>query len=203
MNTLTELDEFKRLILIVGTPGVGKTITSSLLASKLDGLHIDLAELVKQEELISDVDEVRETLVADVEKVSERVQEITRDCAGDVIVDGHYAFDVVPAEKVHRVFVIRKHPDELETFLEKRGFRNKKLWENLAAEVLDICLSDAVEACGVDRVCEIDASGKSVEAIVEDIIRVLDGKSECRVGTIDWLGRLAEDGRLHKYLIHF
>ncbi|NIP67121.1 AAA family ATPase, partial [Candidatus Bathyarchaeota archaeon] len=135
-------------MLVTGTPGVGKTAISRCLASRLNGRHIDLAQLIKREELISGVDENRETLIADVDKVSQRVQEIAQECKGDVIVDGHLAVDVVPVVEVHLVFVLRRHPEELKTFIEKRGFSERKLWENLAAEILDVCLFDAVEACG-------------------------------------------------------
>jgi len=173
---LKELGEFKRVILVTGSPGVGKTVVSRLLATRLNGLRIGLAELVKQEGLISGLDEARETLIADMEKVSKRTLEIMEDCEGDVIVDGHYAVDVVPTEDVNLVFVLRRHPDELKSFMEKRGFGNRKLWENLAAEILDVCLSEAVETCGVDKVCEIDATGKSVEEVVEDIILILEGR---------------------------
>ena len=199
---MKELAGFRRVILVTGTPGVGKTVVSRLLASRLKGLRIELADLVKQEELISGVDEARKTLIADMEKVSERTLQIIQDCEGDVIIDGHYAVDVVPAEDAHLVFVLRRHPDELKTFMEKRGFRNRKLWENLAAEILDVCLSEAVETCGVDKVCEIDASGKSVEDVTEDIIQILVGRKECKVGAVDWLRKLDEEGRLDKYLRH-
>ena len=203
MNALKELGEFKRVILVTGSPGVGKTVVSRLLASRFNGLRIGLAELVKQEGLISGLDEARETLIADVEKVSKRTLEIMQDCEGDVIVDGHFAVDVVPTEDVNLVFVLRRHPNELKTFLEKRGFGNRKLWENLAAEILDVCLSEAVETCGVDKVCEIDASGKGVEAVVEDIILILEGRQNCKVGAVDWLGRLDEEGQLDEFLKHF
>jgi len=203
VNALKELGEFKRVILVTGSPGVGKTVVSRLLASRLNGLRIGLAELVKQEGLISGLDEARETLIADMDKVSKRTLEIMQDCEGDVIVDGHYAVDVVPTEDVNLVFVLRRHPDELKTFMEKRGFGNRKLWENLAAEILDVCLSEAVETCGVDKVCEIDASGKSVEEVVEDIIQILEGRQNCKVGAVDWLGRLDEAGQLDEFLKHF
>jgi len=192
--------EFKRIILVTGTPGVGKTAVSRLLASKLDAVHIDLAELVKRENLISGVDKVRETLIADTGRVSKRIQEIMRESEGDVIVDGHYAVDVVSAKNIHIVFVLRRDPDELKGFMEDRGFKERKLWENLAAEILDVCLWDAVSACGSDKVCEIDASGKRVEDVVEDMISVLEGRKKCRVRVVDWLGKLEAEGRLDDFL---
>ena len=189
--------------MVTGTPGVGKTAVSCLLASKLDAMHIDLAELVRQEGLISGVDEERGTLIADIERVSSRLHEILGVSKRDIIIDGHYAMDVVPAKDVHLVFVLRRDPDELKTLMEGRGFKGRKLWENLAAEVLDVCLWDAVRACAPDKVCEINVSGKTIEKVVEDMILVLERKRECRIGIVDWLGRLEAEGRLQDFLRDF
>lgn len=197
------MNKFKRVILITGTPGVGKTAVSHLLASRLNATHIDLAKLVKRERLTSGVDKARGTLIADTEKVSERVQKIIEGCERDVIIDGHYAVDVLPAKDVHLVFVLRRDPKELKEMLENSGFRERKLWENLAVEVLDVCLWDAVRACGSEKVCEIDVSGKEIEEIVEEIVSVLEGKRKCSVGIVDWLGKLEREGRLHNFLKDF
>lgn len=194
---------FRRVILVTGTPGVGKTAVSRLLASRLDAVHVDLAELVKRENLISGTDKARKTLIADTSRVSSRIQEITRESERDVIIDGHYAVDVVPAKNIHIVFVLRRDPDELKGFMENRGFKKRKLLENLAAEILDVCLWDAVSACGSDKICEVDASGKRVEDIVEDMISVLEGRKKCRVGVVDWLGKLEAEGRLNDFLKTF
>ncbi len=97
------------------------------------------------------------------------------------------------------VLVLRRDPDELKELMEIRGFRKGELWENLAAEILDVCLWDAVKVCGIDKVCEINASGKEVREVVEDMISVLEGKRKCRVGVVDWLGKLDRDGRLHDF----
>ena len=186
--------------MVTGTPGVGKTSISRLLASKLDAVYISLAELVKQERLISGVDKARETLIADTDKVSKRVKEIIKNSECDVIVDGHYAVDVVPTKAVHMVFVLRRDPSELKSVMENRGFKERKLWENLAAEILDVCLWDAVSACGSEKVCEIDVSGKRIEEVVEDVLSVLEERKKCRVGIVDWLGKLEGEGRLHEFL---
>lgn len=197
------MKKFKRVVLITGTPGVGKTAVSQLLSIRLDATHIDLAKLVEQETLTSGMDKARGTLIADTEKVSKRVQEIIGDCERDVIIDGHYAVDVLPAKDVHLVFVLRRDPEELKAAMENRGFRKRKLWENLAAEVLDVCLWDAVGACGSEKICEIDVTGKGIEEVVEEILSVLEGKRKCRVGIVDWLGKLEREGRLHEFLKDF
>lgn len=197
------MSKFKRVIVVTGTPGVGKTTVSHLLGSRLNATHIDLTKLVKGETLTSGVDKARGTLIADTEKVSKRVQEIIWDCERDIIIDGHYAVAVLPAQDIHLVFVLRRDPEELKGAMENRGFRGRKLWENLAAEVLDVCLWDAVRACGSEKVCEIDVSGKGIEKVVEEIVSVLEGKRKSSVGIVDWLGKLEREGRLNDFLKDF
>lgn len=200
---LGRVNTFKRVILVTGTPGVGKTAVSRLLASRIGAWRIDLGEIVQREVLVSGVDRLRGSLVADMNRVSSRVQEMVRNCESDIIIDGHYAIDVVLTKDIHLVFVLRRDPDELKRLMEGRGFGGGKLWENLAAEILDVCLWDAVKACGIEKVCEIDVSGKTIEEVVEDIVSVLEGKGERRVGIVDWLGKLEADGRLDDFLKFF
>jgi len=195
--------KFRKVILVTGTPGVGKTTVSHNLASKLDALYVGITELVKKEKLIISVDEERKTLIADTEKVSKKLQEILANSEGSIIIEGHYAVDVVPKEQVNTVFVLRRDPHELKNVLEKRGYPEKKIWENLAAEILDVCLWDALSACGADKVCEVDVSGKTVETVVEEMIMVLEKRQDCSVGTVDWLGKLEKTGQLEEFLRNF
>lgn len=189
--------------MITGTPKVGKTAVSHLLASKLDAIHIDLAKLVKEEKLTSGVDEVRDTLIADVDEVSKQVQKIVRASKRDVIVDGHYAMDVLPAEDVHLAFILRRHPRELKKMMENHEFKGRKIWENLAAEILDTCLWDSVQACGLEKVCEIDTTGKKAEEVAKEIVAVLKGERECRIRVVDWLEKLEKEGVLDEFLKDF
>ena len=188
---------------MTGTPGVGKTAVSRFLASKLDAMHVDLAGLVKKENLVSGFDKARGTLIADTNRVSKRIKEIMEHSKKDVIVDGHYAVDVVPAKDIYLVFVLRRSPEELKKLLEDYGFEGRKLWENLAAEILDVCLWDSVSTCSSNKVCEIDVSDREIEEVVEEIVSVLEGKRKCETGVVDWLGKLEKEGRLQDFLKHF
>jgi len=188
------------VILIAGTPGVGKSSVSKLLASRIGAKLISLGDLVREEGLYIGLDKKRDTLVADSKKVSQRVGKIVACSEGDVIVEGHYAMDVVPPENVQLVFVLRRDPEELREALRGRGYRVEKIRENLAAEILDVCLYDAVKICGLSKVCEINVTARRMEDVVEEMLLVLHGEKECKVGIIDWLGKLDSEGKLDEYL---
>ena len=190
----------KKIILVTGTPCVGKTSVSRKLAAKLNALHIDLAELVKREKLYSEIDTERNSLIADLDKVSQKIKKIIQKEKSDVIIDGHYAVHVVAPEVVNFVFVLRKDPLKLKTLMEERGYSSRKLWENLEAEILDVCLLEAIEVCGKNKVCEIDATHKSIDEIVDEILGVINGKRRCYIGIVDWLGKLEKEGVLDYFL---
>lgn len=135
-------------------------------------------------------------------RLATRLKQITGQ-RGNFVIDGHYAPAVIAEARVTKIFVLRRHPEELKKQLEKRGFKGAKLWENLAAEVLDVCLHDAVMNAGVDKVCEIDTTDKGTQETVNEIMSILDGKAACSAGTTDWLGTLEREGRLDQYLRHF
>ena len=140
----------KRIFLIVGTPGVGKSSVSTRFAARLNGSHINVGELVKKEGLNLGIDEERRALIADEKQVSVRVREIIEQCESDVVIDGHFAMNIIAANDIYLAFILRRDPDELREVLENRGFDDGKVAENVAAEILDVCLFDVVEASGFD-----------------------------------------------------
>ena len=191
----------RRVILVTGTPCVGKTLVAHLLASKLDGLYVNLTELAMHENLISGKDEERDSIIVDEIRMRRKIREIVEHCDREhIVIDGHYAVSVVPKKLVTYVFVLRRDPVELRKLMEQCGFSGRKLWENLASEILDVCLVDALNVHGEGKVCELDATGKSVEGVVSEILDVLGGCKKCRVGVVDWLGKLESEGLLGELL---
>jgi len=191
----------KRVILLTGTPCVGKTSVARLLASKLDAFYMNLTELALHENLVSGKDEERGSIIVDENRMRRKIREIVESCGkSEVIVDGHYAVSVVPKELTTHVFVLRRDPVELRKFMEQCGFSGRKLRENLASEILDVCLCEALNVYEKGRICELDVSGKSVEETVDEILDILNGSKECRVGVVDWLGKLENEGVLEEFL---
>ena len=182
---------------------MGKTTVSAILAFKLRAFHLDIATLVRSEQLTCGIDQKRQTLIADANKLARRVQQIISETSKTLIIDGHYSTDIVPENQVTRVFVLRCHPDELRNRMIARGFEGSKIKENLAAEILDVCLADAVVNVGENKVCEIDTTHQTADATASLIVSILRGRKRCAVRIVDWLGRLEEEGSLDQYLKDF
>jgi adenylate kinase len=191
----------KRVILLTGTPCVGKTTVAQELTKRLDALYVNVTEIANKFSLILGEDEERHTGIVDEEKMRKKLTEvIDASEKADVIIDGHYAAAVTPKDKVTRVFVLRRNPVQLHEFMVKCGLKDQKLWENLASEILDVCLVEALREQEHGKVCELDATGKPTETVTEEILAILDGRKKCYVSGLDWLGMLEREGKLDEYL---
>jgi adenylate kinase len=189
-----------QVLVITGTPGVGKSSVSRALALKLNAVNVNLSALVELEGLSVGRDTKRDTQIVNTKEVSRHVKELISRTRGLVIVEGHSAMDVVAKEDVLLAFVLRRSPDQLRTVLRRRGFDENKVAENVAAEILDICLFDTVKAFGQGKTCELETSGVSIEDTVTGITGIIAGTQPCHVGIVDWLGRLESEGRLDEFL---
>ena len=190
----------KRVILITGTPCVGKTTTAKQLAAKIGAQYINLTDYAKTYGLTLGEDTGRKTTIIDEEKMRAKlVQTIETSENSNIIIDGHYAAAVTPTNLVGSVFVLRRNPKELKVFMLKCGFSDAKLNENLSAEILDSCLIEAMQS-QEDKVCELDVTGKTVDENVSEILEILQKNKKSSAGVVDWLGLLELEGNLDEYL---
>jgi len=198
---MTDKDAFmKRVILITGTPCVGKTNTAKQLVVKLDAQYINLTDFAITYNLILGKDTERQTTIIDEEAMQQKLDEtIEISTNPNIIVDGHYAASVTSNSQVTNVFVLRRNPIELKEFMQKCGFSEAKLYENLSVEILDSCLVEAMQEQS-GKVCELDVTGKTVDENVAEILDVLDGRKKCHFGFVDWLGMLEREGLTDQYL---
>ena len=195
LNTL-----MKRVILITGTPCVGKTTTAKQLATKLGAHYINLTEYAKMHGLTLGEDKKRQTTIINEKAMHQKLAEtINATDNANIIIDGHYAAAVTPSSLVTHVFVLRRNPKELKKIMQKNNYPESKHNENLAAEILDTCLIEALQT-QKDKVCELNVTGKSAQETVREILAVADGKKKCHSGIVDWLGMLEREGLIGDYL---
>ncbi len=190
----------KHVILITGTPCVGKTTTAKALSTKLDADYINLTDYAKTNNLTQGEDTERHTTIINENAMRIKLAEtINATTNANIIIDGHYAAAVTPPDLVTHVFVLRRNPIELKQQMISCGFTEAKMYENLSAEILDSCLIEALDN-QQGKVCEVDATAKTVNAIVTEILDVLENRICCRSGFIDWLGMLEGEGLTDQYL---
>jgi adenylate kinase len=124
------------------------------------------------------LDPERGCLEADMDALAGHLGAI--DSKETVILEGHFSHHFADWS-----IVLRLSPAALRPRLEKRGYSQAKIRENLEAEALDVILVEAVDMCR--RVDEIDTTGRSaadVAAMIEDII---EGRLYLPPGQADWL----------------
>ncbi len=185
----------KLRIVVTGTPGVGKTTIAKELAARLGLEYVNLnEELIK-----SGVCRYNSELATyEITNIDEAVNIL------DSIVESHSraVFDTLLVELlnpdlVDLVVVLRLDPLELYRRLRsRRGWTGRKLCENVLAEILDYFLIRAVENFGEDSVLEIDTTGRTIEDVVNEIVRFLevkDNRRERRVGIVSWLEKVSPD----------
>lgn len=190
----------KRVILITGTPCTGKTTTAKQLAQKLNAQYINLTQYAKENNLTIGEDKQRKTTIIDEKAMKTKLAKtITSADNIDVVIDGHYAAAVTPKKQTTHVFVLRKNPKHLKQQMQRCGFENQKLNENLSAEILDTCLIEALQN-HKGKVCEIDTTEKTTQQIVNEIGDVLGNRKKCYSGYIDWISMLEREGITDQYL---
>ncbi|WIV67516.1 adenylate kinase family protein [Natrialbaceae archaeon AArc-T1-2] len=163
-------------VAVTGTPGTGKTTATDRLETCLEVLHLN--ELIEDDGLYEAVDADRDSVVADLEALEERLAE-----REDVVIESHLAHHL----EADRVAVLRCRPDELERRLSDRGESEEKAAENAESEALDVILAEAVENHGLESVYEIDTTGREPEAVAADLEAVIAGEREPSAGEVDFL----------------
>jgi adenylate kinase len=173
-------------VAVTGTPGTGKTsaVEAPEDDSKFGDFDLDvvhLNDLIREEDLWTERDDERDSLVADLDAVRERL-----DGRDDLLIESHLAHHL----EADRVVVLRCHPEELERRLRERGESETKAEENAESEALDVILSEAVSERGVENVYEIETTDRTPEEVADDLAAVVAGESQPSAGGVDYLDYL-------------
>jgi len=168
---------------LTGTPGTGKTTVAALLPFRV----IDLNVVVREGGLTLGTDPDRGCLIADVEALAGRLDELAPEEDDEIVVlEGHFSHQFAS-----EAIVLRTRPGVLRERLVQRGYSKEKVRENLEAEALDVILVEAAEWC--EKVSEIDATSLSPEEVAALVVKILRREIAMPPGKVDWTGEMEFD----------
>ncbi|MCD6547650.1 MAG: adenylate kinase family protein [Nanoarchaeota archaeon] len=170
------------LLIISGTPGVGKSSVAKELSKKLNAKLVDLEKIAKENNIVVTYDKKAKSYVVDESKLTKVIKKQIKD--GNYIIPSHLSHFISP-KIVDLCVVLRCNPKELEKRLKKRKYSKEKIKENILAEILDVCLIEAVEIG--HKVHEINTTNKKISEIVDEIIKVLKKRKKRKIGVVKWL----------------
>lgn len=142
-------------IILTGTPGCGKTQTSSLLAKELPGYtHYNISAFAEENKCYDGYDEARKSHLVDEDKLLDIMEPLLR--KGGCIIDWHVN-DIFPERLIDLVVVLRCDTTTLYDRLKARGYHSAKVDENMDAEIMAVVLQDAQEAYDPAIVIELQS----------------------------------------------
>lgn len=146
-------------IIITGTPGVGKTSLSILLADKLNEkfqtdkfIHINVGKLINDQKLYTNWNEEFDVPEFDDERVMEVLEPMIKE--GGKVLDFH-TVDFIPDELIHLVVLLRCNNTVLYDRLKARNYTEKKIRENIECEIMEVTADDVKECWSQDKILEL------------------------------------------------
>ena len=169
-------------ISITGSPAVGKTTVSQLLATQ--GWEVlTVSELAKQFDCQGEFDETMDSQEIDVHKLSE---EYCPDGDKDIIIDGHLSHFL----DVDAIVILRYQPDKLRDRLAARGYNETKINANVEWELISGMWAEILEFEINQPILELDVTNDSPSDSISKINDWINsGFKSLQQEKIDWLNQ--------------
>ncbi|RZC77334.1 hypothetical protein C5167_001494 [Papaver somniferum] len=156
-------------ILVTGTPGTGKTTTSSQLSEATEFRHINIGDLVKEKNLHDGWDDELECHIINEDLVCDELEDIMEQ--GGNIVDYH-GCDFFPERWFDRVVVLQTDNSVLYDRLSSRGYDGSKLTNNIECEIFQVLLEEARSSYPEDIV--VPLASNCVDDISKNVTTLCD-----------------------------
>ncbi|MBP2143063.1 adenylate kinase [Methanococcus voltae] len=180
------------MIAITGTPGVGKSTVSKVFCEVQDCNLYDITKIVKENGLYYEKDESLDSYVVNFDKLKEFFEKefISNEknkSNKSVVIEGHVSQHL--ELDYDYIIVLRCEPKIIEERLKKRGYSESKVHENVEAEIMDVCLIEALESAQNNeniKIHEIDCTNKNPDEVVKEMITAIS-TNNLAYGTVSWL----------------
>jgi len=152
------------IIAISGTPGTGKTAVAKRVAKETGFEYASLNELAEKMNLYEGFDRERNAKIVSTERISEAVKKRRKD---NIVIESHYAQDVYS----DLLIILTCELKELKKRLTEKGWPERKINENMEAEIMEVCRQDAYEEGKKFFVVDNTGNIEETVKVIKDIIK--------------------------------
>jgi adenylate kinase len=142
-NNIYPINKLRKMIICIsGTPGTGKTTLAKRLSKDMNVIMLNGNDIIKRYGLSEGYDKKRDCIIVSHKKFSDSVLKECKDSKKIYIIDSHLSHHI-PPKKVAICIICKTPLKELEKRLQKRKYDSAKIRENLDAEIMEVCLTEA------------------------------------------------------------
>ncbi len=123
------------VILVLGTPGVGKTTLAKQLSNELQVMHVELTDLVENTGYFIGYDVFRDAMIIEEDEIMHYLESLAKS-GRSFCYSGVELF--LDPTCVNFIFILHCNGQELRKRLRSRGYDPQKIEENVQAENLGI-----------------------------------------------------------------
>jgi len=185
----------RKVIGITGSPATGKKKVGNILAKLLEYEFLDLNQHALEKKAIIGKDD--RGLIVDLEqlkKISKKTIKGKR-----IVIVGHLIPSIFNKTEIDMIVILRCSPSELKKRYLKRNYSEKKINENISAEILDISYSEAFKKFGKGKIAVFDTTHMKAKEIAKKIIKLMKKRNITIGEPIDWLKQITDSELLNKY----
>ncbi|KAK4687429.1 adenylate kinase, partial [Tremellales sp. Uapishka_1] len=166
------------IILLTGTPGAGKTLHSTLLSTSSPASspfkHLNIGDIVKEHGFHEGWDEEWQSWLIDEDRLLDYLEEVVNpedEASQTGFIIDHHDPSLFPERWIDLAVVLTCDNSVLHDRLEARNYPANKLTENITAEIMQTCLSEARESYAEEIVVELKSDGSGGDGEVEENVR--------------------------------
>ncbi|MCD6247200.1 MAG: AAA family ATPase [Candidatus Diapherotrites archaeon] len=155
-------------LLITGSPGTGKTTIAKQLAKRLRCKMINEADFALQKG-IAKWDHSNAELEIPLRKLKQELSKVLGK-NNNIIIEGHTLCEI--KLDVDAVVLLRVHPEILQERLERKGYNDMKIMDNVFCEGIDYCKKHVFRRYKKNKIIEVK-NEKGIRETLNTIIKEL------------------------------
>ena len=133
-----------KVIIVSGSVASGKTTLAKLISKRHHAIYVNVNSLIKEFKLYSSYNKKFKAYNVDTNKLNKFLINLIKNSKNSLVLDSHLTH-YLPSKYVDICYITKCNLKELKKRLLKRKYSKEKIRENLDAEILDICLMEALE----------------------------------------------------------